>query len=186
MSIEVLSAVAQLNKNKKSHSRKPCKCRQHLSNDDCLDEKREDCQNCYLIHCVLKQCAVIRTHVGDAFRALTLLVGRQEGHPACKTSLTAWWGTAWLSLWSEVQMICIWSSWCHCHPIISWASKILNGLPFLCRLTQVVLEKKAVKRIWCDGVVWAVLTGNCWFRFRFAVCMFFFAILFLCCLLLLC
>jgi len=26
---------------------------------------------------------------------------------------------AWLSLWSELQMICIWSSWCHCHPIIS-------------------------------------------------------------------
>jgi len=25
----------------------------------------------------------------------------------------------WLSVWSEVQMICIWSSWCHCHPIIS-------------------------------------------------------------------
>ena len=26
---------------------------------------------------------------------------------------------AWLSVWSEVQMICIWSSWCHCRPIIS-------------------------------------------------------------------
>jgi len=24
-------------------------------------------------------------------------------------------------------MICIWSSWCHCHPIISCASKIQNG-----------------------------------------------------------
>ena len=23
---------------------------------------------------------------------------------------------AWLSVWSEVQTICIWSSWCHCHP----------------------------------------------------------------------
>jgi len=22
---------------------------------------------------------------------------------------------AWLSVWSEVQMICIWSSWCHYH-----------------------------------------------------------------------
>jgi len=27
-------------------------------------------------------------------------------------------------------MICIWSSWCHCHLIISWFSKIQNGLPF--------------------------------------------------------
>ena len=31
---------------------------------------------------------------------------------------------AWLSVCSEVQMICIWSSWCHCHPIISWYSNI--------------------------------------------------------------
>jgi len=50
---------------------------------------------------------------------------------------TEWWGT----VWSEVQMICTWSSWCHCHPIISCSSKIQNGLPFWCRLTQVVLEK---------------------------------------------
>jgi len=42
-------------------------------------------------------------------------------------------------------MICIWSGWCHCHPIISCFSKIQNGLPFWCRLTQVVLEKKAIK-----------------------------------------
>ena len=27
---------------------------------------------------------------------------------------------AWLFIWSEVQMICIWSSWCHCHPVISY------------------------------------------------------------------
>jgi len=31
---------------------------------------------------------------------------------------------AWLSVWSEVQMICIWSSWCHCHHINSCFSKI--------------------------------------------------------------
>jgi len=46
------------------------------------------------------------------------------------------------AVWSEVQMICIWSSWCHCHPVISGSSKIQNGLPFWCRLTQVVLEKR--------------------------------------------
>jgi len=28
---------------------------------------------------------------GFAFSVLTLLVGRQEGHPACKK--TEWWGT---------------------------------------------------------------------------------------------
>ena len=49
---------------------------------------------------------------------------------------------AWLSVWSEVQMICIWSSWCHCYPIIFCSSKIQNSLPFWCQLTQVVLEKR--------------------------------------------
>ena len=35
-----------------------------------------------------------------AFSALTLLVGRQEGHPACKT--LQWWGFLF-SVWSKVQ-----------------------------------------------------------------------------------
>jgi len=71
--------------------------------------------------------------------SLTLLVRWQEGHPACKKTSGAI--LAWLAAWSEVQMICIWSNWCYCHPIISCFSKIQNGLPFWCRLTQVVLEK---------------------------------------------
>jgi len=37
-----------------------------------------------------------------AFSALTLLVGRQEGHPASKKNLSG--GVlAWLSVWSEMQ-----------------------------------------------------------------------------------
>jgi len=36
-----------------------------------------------------------------SFRALTLLVGRQEGHPACKKLSGG--VLAWLSVWSEVQ-----------------------------------------------------------------------------------
>ena len=39
-------------------------------------------------------------------------------------------------------MICIWSSWSHCHPIISCSSKIQNGLPLWCQLTRVFLEKR--------------------------------------------
>jgi len=27
-----------------------------------------------------------------------------------------WVVLVWLSVWSEVQTVCIWSSWCHCHP----------------------------------------------------------------------
>jgi len=41
------------------------------------------------------------------FSALTLLVGRQEGHPACKKLSGG--VLAWLFVWSDVQ-ICIWPS----------------------------------------------------------------------------
>jgi len=41
----------------------------------------------------------------SAFSALTLLVGRQEGHPACKKLSGG--VLAWLSVWSELQT-CIW------------------------------------------------------------------------------
>jgi len=43
----------------------------------------------------------------SAFSALTLLVGRQEGHPACKKLSGG--VLAWLSVWSDVQA-CIWPS----------------------------------------------------------------------------
>ena len=46
-------------------------------------------------------------HVFHAFSALTLLVGRQEEHPACKKLSGG--VLAWLSVWSEVQT-CIWPS----------------------------------------------------------------------------
>jgi len=39
----------------------------------------------------------------NAFSALTLLVGRQEGHPACKKLSGE--VLAWLSVWSEMQTI---------------------------------------------------------------------------------
>ena len=61
-----------------------------------------------------------------AFSALTLLVGRQEGHPACKKQsgvVLAWLSgwlrggvLTWLSGWSKVHT-CIWPSWCHCHSL---------------------------------------------------------------------
>jgi len=38
---------------------------------------------------------------------------------------------AWLSVWSEVKMIYIWSSWCHCRLIVSCFIKIQIGLAFL-------------------------------------------------------
>jgi len=52
-------------------------------------------------------------------------------------------------------MLCIWSSWCHCHPIVSCSSKIQNGLPFWCQLTQVVLEKRSL--IGCSSSVVVII-----------------------------
>ena len=59
-----------------------------------------------------------------AFSALTLLVGRQEGHPACKK--TKWWR----AVGSEVQT-CIWPSWCHCQSLSLASVKSRFGFTFL-------------------------------------------------------
>jgi len=59
----------------------------------------------------VKTCVIYlqRFCIKAAFGALALLlVGRPEGHPACKNLRGE--VLAWLSVWSEVQMICIWSS----------------------------------------------------------------------------
>ena len=61
-----------------------------------------------------------------AFSVLTLLVGRQEEHPVCKKFEL--WGADVVICLEQVQMICIWSSWCHCHPVISCFIKIQIGL----------------------------------------------------------
>ena len=57
--------------------------------------------------CVLIEISVCGVVVDCAFSALMLLVGRQEGHPACKKLSGGM--LAWLSVWSEVQT-CIWPS----------------------------------------------------------------------------
>ena len=73
-----------------------------------------------------------------AFSALTLLVGRQEGRPACKKLSGG--VLAWLSVWCEVQT-CIWPSWCHCHSLSLASVKSRLVSPFWYRLTLVVLDK---------------------------------------------
>ena len=89
----------------------------------------------FLIHAI--KTALL--HKDCTFSALTLLVGRQEGHPACKKQSDG--VLAWLSVWSEVQT-CIWPSWCHCHSLSLAPVKSRLVLPFWYWLTQVVLEKR--------------------------------------------
>ena len=74
----------------------------------------------------------------SAFSALMLLVGQQEGHPACKKLSGG--VLVWLSAWSEMQT-CIWPSWCHCHSLSLASVKSRLVLPFWYLLTWVVLDK---------------------------------------------
>ena len=50
---------------------------------------------------------VLHYYSDFSFSALTLLVGRQEGHPACKKLSGG--VLVWLSVWSKV-LACIWPS----------------------------------------------------------------------------
>jgi len=75
------------------------------------------------------------------FSALTLLVGRQEGHPAFRPVKKLSSGVlVRLSAWSEVQT-CIWPSGFHCHLLSLASVKSRLVLPFWYRLTWVVPYK---------------------------------------------
>ena len=124
-----------------------------------------------------------RPSVLFAFSALTLLVGRQEGHPACKKNLSG--GVlAWLSVWTLERGADLHMSQLMPPPLtISCSSKIQIGLPFWYRLTWVVPDKGTLKRLrvfiadlfvfvrsrsrdLCPAVRWIVLAGdavNRWF-----------------------
>ena len=91
---------------------------------------------CQLNHSIIFYSPAVSTSL--AFSALTLLVGWQEGHPACKKLSSE--VLAWLSVWSEVQT-CKWPSWCHCHLLSLAPVKSRLVLPFWCRLTWVVPDK---------------------------------------------
>ena len=87
----------------------------------------------------------------NAFSALTLLVGRQEGHPACKKLSGG--ELAWLSVWSELQT-CISPSWCHFHSLSLASVKSRLVLPFCYRLTRVVPEKGPLNGCVCVWIYW--------------------------------
>jgi len=91
-----------------------------------------------------------------AFSALTLLVVRQEGHPACKKPSGG--VLAWLSVWSEVQT-CIRPSWCYCHSlsVASVTSRLV--LPIWYGLTRVVPDKGPLNGcVCCSTYDWQLTT----------------------------
>ena len=95
-----------------------------------------------------------------AFSALTLLVGQQEGHPACKNLSGG--VLVWLSVCSEVQT-CIWSSWCHCHSLSLASVKSRLVLPFWYWLTWVVPEKGPLNGCVCVWLAWTEYAHNIWY-----------------------
>jgi len=83
------------------------------------------------------------------FISVTLLVGRQEGHPACRKLSGG--VLVWLSVLSEVQT-CIWPSWCHCHSLSCFIKSRLVS-PFWYWLTWVVLDKGLLNWCMCECAV---------------------------------
>jgi len=88
------------------------------------------------------------------------------------SGLTRWLGdkksiwpvevTVWLSVWSKVHMICIWPSWCNCHPIISCFIKIQNGSAFLVPAYPGCPGKEAIKWVY----KWVYLTS---FKYNWSI-----------------
>jgi len=68
---------------------------------------------------------------------------RQEDHPACHNGVVRCWHG--FMYWHQSAMICIWSSWCHCHSIISCFIKIQTDLIFLVSAYPGCPGKRAVK-----------------------------------------
>ena len=101
-----------------------------------VNEGSREALLCYAVQCSVLVISTVALFI--AFSALTLLVGRQEGHPACKKLSCG--VLAWLFVWSEVET-CIWPSWCHCHSLSLASVKSRLVLPFWYRLTRVVPDK---------------------------------------------
>ena len=99
-----------------------------------------------------------------------------------------WLGVVVVIFWSELQIVCVWSRWCHCIRESHHLLPLLNPdwfLPFWYRLTQVVLvEKKPlngcsvvvvalISRVWFDTCWLVVWNGSLslkilWQHFRFS------------------
>ena len=72
--------------------------------------------HCKFLHC-FKLCdlglLVVEAYINIVVSYIQFLVEHQKEHLACKNRMMV---LMWLSVWSEVQIVCLWSSWCHCIP----------------------------------------------------------------------
>jgi len=102
-----------------------------------------------------------------AFSALTLLVGRQEGHPACKK-----WGNGGAGHWL-VRMDWRPAGWSVCLPLLIFPCTIKSGSSLLAPAHPGGPGKRAVKRLWCGGgcgclvTIWIRVTLHTCLEFRY-------------------
>ena len=82
-----------------------------------------------------------------AFSALTLLVGRQEGHPACK-KLGDHGGGQWL-----VQMEWHPAGWSACLPLLIFPCTIKSRSSLLAPAHPRGPAKRAIKWLWCGVII---------------------------------
>ena len=82
-----------------------------------------------------------------AVSALTLLVGRQEGHPACKKYGEDGGGGHWLVLmeWHP-------AGWSVCLPLLIFPCTIKYRSSLLAPAHPGGPGTRAVKRLWCGGI----------------------------------
>ena len=82
-----------------------------------------------------------------AFSALTLLVGQQEGHPACKNM-----GNGGIGHWL-IRMEWRPSGWLVCLPLLIFPCTTKSRSSLLAPSLLGGPGKRAVKRLWCGVVV---------------------------------
>ena len=89
---------------------------------------------------------VVMPSVLFAFNALTMLVGQQEGHPACKKTSFDWWGTGMVICLERDADLRV----AQLMPLpltVSCFSKIQIGFAFLVPAHPGIPGKRAVKRV---------------------------------------
>ena len=123
-----------------------------------IDQAKSRARQTVLLFCNSSYMKYSKNNSHSAFSALTLLVGWQEGHPACKKLSGG--VLAWLSVWSEMQ-----TSWCHCHSLSLASVKSRLVSPFWYRLTWVVPEKGPLNGCVCVcNALGTFVNGTCLWR----------------------
>jgi len=94
----------------------------------------------------------------NTFSALTLLVGQQEGHPACKK--LEWWGAGVVICLEQGADLHV-AQLMPLPPTVSCFSKIQIGFTFLVPAHLGSPRKRAVKRmllsVWNLSIIWLLL-----------------------------